>query len=130
MDGDKAGETVLLVEDEPIVRTVAISVLERAGFRVLAAGDGVQALALARAHVGRIELLVTDVVMPHMGGPQLAATLVQERPQLAVLFVSGYTDDEVLRHGVQGGEIDFLQKPFSPATLTQRVRQALDRRRR
>ncbi|MDQ3365129.1 MAG: response regulator [Myxococcota bacterium] len=126
----RGSETVLLVEDEPIVRTVAISVLERAGFRVLAAGDGVQALALARAHVGRIELLVTDVVMPHMGGPQLAATLVQERPQLAVLFVSGYTDDEVLRHGVQGGEIDFLQKPFSPATLTQRVRQALDRRRR
>ncbi|MBA3820824.1 MAG: response regulator, partial [Deltaproteobacteria bacterium] len=123
-------ETVLFVEDEPIVRSVLVSVLERAGFRVLTAGDGVQALAVARAHPGTVELLVTDVVMPHMGGPQLAATLVQERPQLAVLFVSGYTDDEVLRHGVHGGEIDFLQKPFSPATLTQRVRQALDRRRR
>jgi CheY-like chemotaxis protein len=117
-------ETVLVVEDEPSVRAVTVKALELAGFHVVSAANGSEAITIARDHAARIDLLLTDVVMPQMGGPQLAALLRAMRPDLAVLFVSGYTNDP----GVLHGDVELLQKPFSPEVLATRVRQAIDRR--
>jgi len=117
-----------VVEDEPALREVTVKTLEQAGYRVLAACNGSEAIALASAHA-RIDLLVTDVVMPQVGGTVLAQTLTQARPELAVLFMSGYTDSEGIHQGVREGGVDLLHKPFSPAVLAERVRQAIDRRR-
>ncbi len=119
-------ETLLLVEDEPTVRAVARHVLLACGYRVLEAEDGMEGLRVARAHAGRIDLLLSDVVMPNLGGRQLAEQLQQERPDMRVLFLSGYTDDVVLRHGVSEAEVAFLQKPYAPATLASKVRALLD----
>jgi len=119
-------ETVLLTEDEDSVRTVATAALERRGYRVLAAADGESAIAISRAFPGRIDLLVTDVVMPGMNGRELAEQLEQMRPGMRVLFVSGYTDDAVLLKGVSLDERTFLQKPFTSLELAKRVRVVLD----
>ncbi len=119
-------ETVLLTEDEDSVRTVATAALERRGYRVLAADDGESAIAISRAFPGRIDLLVTDVVMPGMNGRELAEQLEQMRPDMRVLFVSGYTDDAVLLKGVSLDERTFLQKPFTSLQLAKRVRVVLD----
>ena len=118
-------ETVLLAEDEDSVRLVATAALERRGYRVLAAADGESAIAISRAYPGRIDLLVTDVVMPGMNGRELAEQLELMRPGLAVLFVSGYTDDAVLLKGVSLDERTFLQKPFTSLELARRVRAVL-----
>jgi len=119
-------ELILLAEDEDSVRAVAREALERRGYRVLAAADGPSALTLARACAETIDLLLTDVVMPGMNGRELAEALLRERPNTRVLFASGYTDDAVLLHGVRTDEVWFLQKPFTPPTLVQRVREVLD----
>ncbi|MDQ6611384.1 MAG: ATP-binding protein [Gemmatimonadota bacterium] len=119
-------EVVLLAEDEDSVRAVAKETLERRGYHVLAAPDGPSALALARAYNGTIDLLLTDVVMPGMNGRELAELLLAERPGTRVLFASGYTDDAVLLHGVRTDELSFIQKPFTPTVLMQRVRKVLD----
>ncbi len=119
-------ETILVVEDEEAVRRLSAKVLERAGYRVLSAADGAEAIRCIDAFDGRIDLLVTDVVMPGMSGAQLAETFRRRDAQIRVLFVSGYTPDAVLRHGVREGELAFLQKPFSPAGLASRVREVLD----
>jgi two-component system, cell cycle sensor histidine kinase and response regulator CckA len=119
-------ETVLLTEDEDSVRAVATAALERRGYRVLAAADGESAIAISRAFPGRIDLLVTDVVMPGMNGRELAEQLEQMRPGMRVLFVSGYTDDAVLLKGVSLDERTFLQKPFTSLELARRVRVVLD----
>ncbi len=119
-------ETVLLTEDEDSVRVVATAALERRGYRVLAAADGDSAIAISRAFPGRIDLLVTDVVMPGMNGRELAGQLEQMRPGLRVLFVSGYTDDAALLKGVSLDERTFLQKPFTSLELAKRVRVVLD----
>jgi PAS domain S-box-containing protein len=122
-------ETVLLVEDESTVRALAKHVLESHGYAVLDATDGEHALEVVAGHRGVIELLVTDLVMPRLGGRQLAQALMRERPGLRVLFMSGYTDEAVLRNGhLPSGEA-FLHKPFSPTTLARRVRALLDERR-
>jgi two-component system cell cycle sensor histidine kinase/response regulator CckA len=119
-------ELVLLAEDEDSVRAVAKEALERRGYRVLAAPDGPTALRIAREFDGVIDLLLTDVVMPGMNGRELAEALRRERPDTRVLFASGYTDDAVLLHGVRTDELSFIQKPFTPPALVQRVREVLD----
>ena len=122
----RGSETVLLVEDEDAVRSLVGTVLRDAGYTVLEAGDGAEALRLSDAYRGRIDLLATDVVMPGMGGSLLARELVVRRPGLRVLYLSGYTDDAVVRHGVQEEEVNFLAKPFSPDALSHKVREVLD----
>ncbi|MDQ8168621.1 MAG: ATP-binding protein [Gemmatimonadota bacterium] len=119
-------ETILLVEDEDSVRVVATGALERRGYRVLAAADGEAAIAISRAFPGRIDMLVSDVVMPGLNGRELAEQLEIMRPGLRVLFVSGYTDDAVLRTGISMDERTFLQKPFTSLDLARRVRAVLD----
>ena len=119
-------ETILLAEDAAPVRSVAREVLRRHGYRVLTAADGRTALELADTHVGPIDLLITDVIMPEMSGRQLADRLVERLTKLKVLFVSGYTDDAIVRHGILEPGIAFLQKPFSPESLARKVREVLD----
>jgi two-component system, cell cycle sensor histidine kinase and response regulator CckA len=122
----RGAETLLLVEDEESVRRFARIALQAQGYKVLEAGDGTEALRVADEFAGRIDLLVTDVVMPEMGGRLVADALRSRRPELRVLYVSGYTDDEVVRHGVSEAEVHFLSKPYSPAALARQVRQVLD----
>jgi PAS domain S-box-containing protein len=119
-------ETILLVEDEPMVRGIAVASLRSAGYTVLAACDGEQALRIATAHEGEIQLLLSDVVLPRMSGPQLASRLTESRPGMGLLFVSGYTDDTIVRHGVLEHGVNLLHKPYTPAGLTQKVREVLD----
>jgi two-component system cell cycle sensor histidine kinase/response regulator CckA len=118
--------TILLAEDDGTVRALIRQVLRREGYAVLDAGHGPQALRLAAAHPGPIDLLVTDVVMPEMTGRQLADLLADARPGLKVLYVSGYGDDEVARHGVDAAARSFLPKPFGPAALTRRIAELLE----
>jgi CheY-like chemotaxis protein len=119
-------ETILLVEDEDAVRTIARLALEMHGYTVLEADGGADAVRLAGTHPGPIDLLVSDVVMPEMGGRQLLETLRGTRPALRVLFMSGYTDDAVLLHGVVESRDSFIQKPFTPLALARKVRAVID----
>jgi CheY-like chemotaxis protein len=119
-------ETVLVAEDEEGVRELLRKVLQGFGYTVLTARHGRDALMLAGERGEDIDLLVTDVVMPEMSGRELAETLQDRRPDLKVLFMSGYTDDEVLRRGVGGQDAPFVRKPFSPEDLVRRVRALLD----
>ena len=118
-------ETVLLVEDEDAVRSVVFMVLREAGYTVLEANGGREAIRIAETHSGPIHLLITDVIMPEMGGRQLVEHLVTARPNLKVLYLSGHTDDAVIRHGVSEADVAFLQKPFTTATLRNKVREVL-----
>jgi len=120
-------ETVLLVEDEDAVRRISETALRSNGYQVLTAASGPEALRMAASYRGDIALLVTDVVMPGMSGRQLADALRSQYPKLPVLFMSGYTSDAVLRHGVLGGEENFLQKPFTLLSLANKVREVLDK---
>ncbi|MCE9565599.1 MAG: PAS domain S-box protein [Planctomycetes bacterium] len=122
----KGNETLLLVEDEDRVRALAQRVLLSCGYSVLAACDGAEAVRLARQQRGRIDLLVTDVVMPRMGGREVAEQVEKFHPGMKVLFLSGYTDDAVVRHGILEAEVAFLQKPFTPASLAAKIRDVLD----
>jgi PAS domain S-box-containing protein len=123
IDGPVGRETLLLVEDDPMVRSLAVEALKLKGYRVLHAGDGKEALAAAQT-AGRIDLLITDVVMPRMTGRELAERLRVSAPSLRVLFMSGYPGSL----GEQlGRNVDLLEKPFTSLTLVNRVRQALDR---
>jgi CheY-like chemotaxis protein len=120
-------ETILLVEDADPVRALAREVLQRSGYTILEARHGLEALVVAEQFKGKIDLLVTDVVMPQMGGPELAKLLRDARPGTKVLYLSGYTDDAVFRHGLLEGETAFVQKPFAMAVLARKVREVLDR---
>jgi CheY-like chemotaxis protein len=118
---------VLLVEDEETILRVARELLTSLGYRVLTAPDGVRALELVASHPQRIHLLITDVVMPRMGGFELATKLAERQPGLRVLYSSGYTESAIVEQGVLAEGINFLQKPYSPSTLARRVREALSR---
>jgi PAS domain S-box-containing protein len=119
-------ETILVVEDQEAVRMLAVSILEGGGYRVLSAPDGRKAMELAGCNGGTIHLLVTDIVLPYMNGRVLANTMLAERPDLRVLFISGYPEDKIAHRGVLSSGIGFLQKPFTPEALAVKVRQALD----
>jgi signal transduction histidine kinase/CheY-like chemotaxis protein len=119
-------ETVLVVEDAASVRMVTRQVLDRYGYAVLEAPNGDTALRLAVKHHGPIHLLLTDVVMPGLSGRQLAEQLAQLRPDMKVLYVSGYGDSAVVHHGILEAGVAYLQKPFTPESLARRVRDALD----
>jgi CheY-like chemotaxis protein len=119
---------VLLVEDEEGVRALTRHVLKTCGYSVLEASHGREAVRAAEQHAGPIHLLLTDVVMPHgMGGRQVADAVLARHPEARVLYVSGYTDDAVVRHGVLDEDTNFLQKPFTPASLAAKVRNVLDK---
>ncbi|HYE92193.1 MAG TPA: PAS domain S-box protein [Terriglobales bacterium] len=118
-------ETVLLVEDEAGVRDLAREVLERSGYTVLEAPTPAEALALAERHAGVIDVLLTDVVMPGMSGRALADAITRARPRTTVVFMSGYTNDAILHHGVLEAGIHFVEKPFAPRELTAKIREAL-----
>ena len=119
-------ETILLVEDEEDVRALAREVLERHGHRVLEAGDGLQALQRYEAEGEHIDLILTDVVMPRMSGRELVDRVRARRPAMPVLYMSGYTEDAILRHGVRDASMLLLGKPFTPADLIGKVREVLD----
>ena len=119
-------ETVLLVEDEPAVRLLTANVLRTLGYDVIEAADGEEAVSTAQNLTRPIDLMITDVVMPHLGGREAVERIRESRPELRVLFVSGYTDDAIVRHGVLQAEMPFLHKPFTPPMLAKKVREILD----
>jgi CheY-like chemotaxis protein len=121
-------ETVLLAEDEEVVRRFAREILSGNGYRVLEAGNGREALLLSEAHRGEIHLLLTDVAMPKIGGRELGERIRLQRPGLRILYMSGYIDDAILRGVVRDDGIPFLQKPFTTEGLARKVRQVLDSR--
>jgi len=121
-------ETVLVAEDEDAVRQIIEEALQARGYRVMVARDGNEALALAGRHTGQIDLLVTDVVMPDMNGRELSQRLTQVRPTIKTLYLSGYTDDAILHHGVLQEGVAFLQKPFSLGVLARKIRDVIEAR--
>jgi two-component system, cell cycle sensor histidine kinase and response regulator CckA len=119
-------ETILLVEDDAGVRNLAHAILARAGYRVLVAQSGEEAERLSEQHPETIHLLLTDVVMPRVSGREVAERLHRARPAMRVLYMSGYTDDAIVRHGILHATIEFLPKPITPDSLTRKVRDVLD----
>jgi two-component system cell cycle sensor histidine kinase/response regulator CckA len=119
-------ETILLVEDDDQVRAVARGILGKSGYHVVEARNAGEALLHSEQHPGVIHLLLSDVVMPQMSGPELAKRLASARPEMKVLCMSGYTDDSIVRHGVLEARIAYLQKPITPETLTTKVREVLE----
>jgi PAS domain S-box-containing protein len=123
-----SAQTILLVEDEDAVRNLTRRLLENGGYTVLQASDAESAIEVARRHSGRLDMLLTDVVMPGLSGPELARRLMPSRPGLRVLYVSGYPDEAMASQGLLEPDASFLQKPFTPETLARRVREILDTR--
>ncbi|HSR53689.1 MAG TPA: response regulator, partial [Acidobacteriota bacterium] len=119
-------ETILVVEDDDGIRELIGAVLEKKGYRFLGADQGTKALEIVEGHEGRIDLLLTDVVMPGMNGKELARRLSSSMPGLKVIFMSGYTEDAIDRHGVLEPGTHFLQKPFKPPALVSLIREILD----
>ncbi len=123
----RGSETILLVEDDPMVLAFTKSLLQLGGYRVMEASGGREALRMSEGYPGEIHLLLSDVVMPGESGRQVAEQLVRSRPGMKVLYMSGYTDDAVIRRGISVEETPFLPKPFTPGSLARKVREALDR---
>jgi CheY-like chemotaxis protein len=119
-------ETILLVEDQAEVRQVAMQILRRYGYHVIEARNAGEALLSCEQHPRTIHLLLSDVVMPHMNGRKLADRLLKLRPELKVLFMSGYTENAIVHHGILDSGISYLQKPLLPEMLARRVREVLD----
>ena len=127
MEPDSSGgtETILVIEDEVGVRSFINLALESSGYTVLEADSAESALEICARHDGPIHLLLTDVVMPRMSGPRVAEQVAAVRPDIKVLYMSGYTDDSVVRHGVLTQEMPFIQKPLSPIALRKKIREVL-----
>jgi two-component system, cell cycle sensor histidine kinase and response regulator CckA len=125
-ESSRGSETILLVEDDANLRSLVARVLTGRGYKVHMAGTGVAGLAIASDPLIRLDAVITDVVMPGMNGRELVEKLLAANPGLGCLFMSGYTDDEILRRGVSRGEAAFLQKPFTPDQLAQSLRSVLD----
>jgi two-component system cell cycle sensor histidine kinase/response regulator CckA len=121
-----SGETILVVEDEEALRTLAQTILSKKGYTVLLAADGEQALRVCEEQEGRIHLLLTDVVMPGQSGPAVARELTGRYPHLKVIYMSGYTDDAIEHHGVLDSGVPYLEKPITTARLLRVVRDTLD----
>lgn len=119
-------ETILLAEDEELVRQVTKRILTESGYTVLDAGNGPEALKISLQHQGPIHLLLTDVLMPEMSGPQLTEALTHLRPETKVLFMSGHTENAIVHHGVLEPGIAFIQKPFRRDDLLRKLREALN----
>jgi CheY-like chemotaxis protein len=119
---------VLVVEDEPVVRALMMRILRGLGYSVLEASEGNTAIQVARAHQGKIQLLLTDVVMPQMDGKMLASMLQDAYGDLRVLYVSGYATDVLSRYGVLEEGVSLLHKPFTGAELAKKVREVLDKK--
>ena len=124
----RGSETILLVEDEAAVRGLTLRCLQASGYTVLQAASAEEALPIAAAHAGRLDLLLTDVIMPGASGPELARRLLEKRPGTRVLYVSGYTDASMASPGALDDGAYFLQKPFTPESLARKVREVLDAR--
>jgi two-component system, cell cycle sensor histidine kinase and response regulator CckA len=122
----RGNETILLVEDDEMVRNLVRETLEREGYKILDAPDPVEARRLVDHHRGSLQLLITDVVLPKLSGRQLAEDLTKVRTDLKVLYMSGYTDSAVVNNGILTQEVAFLQKPFTPQALAQKVREVLE----
>ena len=121
-------ETILLAEDEEVVRNLVRSVLEKLGYTILEAANGGAGLLICERHPGTIHLLLTDVVMPEMSGRELADRLNNVRPEMKILYMSGYTEKAINHHGVLDEKVNFIHKPFSPAALAMKVREVLDKK--
>jgi two-component system, cell cycle sensor histidine kinase and response regulator CckA len=122
----RGSETILVVEDDPAVRTIAVRALGRLGYTTIAASDGAEGLEVAAKYPGPIDLLLTDVIMPHISGRELAVRLAERRPGIRVLYTSGYTQNVIAQHGVLDPGLHFLAKPYIPGTLLEKVREVLD----
>ncbi len=122
----KGSETILLAEDEFTLRAMTSRLLERIGYRVIAAENGAEALAVVEGSNERIDLLITDVVMPQMNGSELARRICRTHPEVKVLFTSGYADELLGRHGVLTEEVHYIGKPYTPEALAQKVRDVLE----
>ena len=119
-------ETILIVEDDDGFRNFLHDVLKKKGYKVIEAGNGEDALRASKEYDGQIDLMITDIVMPKLGGKAAAEQMVNLRPRIKILYMSGYTDDAIAEHGILSPNLNFLQKPFSAGTLTQKVREVLD----
>ena len=126
VESPRGSETVLVVEDDEVVRKLIYDALRKYGYEVLEAANGAEALLVCERHETPIPLIVTDVVMPQMSGRVLAARLRERHPAMRVIYMSGYTDDAVVRHGLLDASMFFLQKPFTPSVLAHKVREVLD----
>jgi CheY-like chemotaxis protein len=121
-------ETILMAEDDEAIRRIGARILTQLGYTIISAKDGAEALAIAASHVGEIDMLLSDVVMPEMNGLELWEHLRETRPMLPALFLSGWATEAVVRHGLLDGHLPFLQKPFTSHQLSVKVREVLDAR--
>jgi two-component system cell cycle sensor histidine kinase/response regulator CckA len=122
----QGSETVLIAEDDPGVRHAATRLLQLTGYTVLSASSGTEALSLLERHEGPVHLMLTDMIMPGMGGRELATLLREVRPQMKVVFTSGYTNDAILQNGLLDETAHFIGKPYTAVDLRRKVREVLD----